>query len=72
MNFPVFDIRNFRFTAVYDSILFSSPLVQLSNHDFRGFASAVFLLYPHINSLNQEMPVFDSFLAAGWSGQSVK
>ena len=31
------DFRNFRFTAVYNSILFSSALVLLSNLDLRSF-----------------------------------
>ena len=31
LNFRGLDFRNFRFTAVYISILFSSPLVLLSN-----------------------------------------
>ena len=32
-----FDFRNFRFTAVYNSILFSSSLLLLLNLDLRGF-----------------------------------
>ena len=32
-----FDFRDFWFNAVYDSILFSSPLLLLSNFDLRGF-----------------------------------
>ena len=35
--FRGFGIRNFRFNAVHNSILFSSPLVLLSNLDLRGF-----------------------------------
>ena len=58
--FPGFDLPNFRFTAVYNSILFSSPLVLLSivTAIYAVFASAVFILCPHINSVNRGMPVF--------------
>ena len=38
LDFCGFDIRGFRFTAVYDSILISSPLVLLSNLVLCGFA----------------------------------
>ena len=51
LHFRGFDFRNFRFNAVYISILFSSPLVLLSNLDLRGFRC------PHINSVNRGMPV---------------
>ena len=37
LDFRGFDFRNFWFTAVYNSILFSSSLVLLSNLDLRGF-----------------------------------
>ena len=37
LNFRGFNIRNFQFTAVYNSILFSSPLLLQSNLDLRGF-----------------------------------
>ena len=37
LDFRAFDFRGFPFTAVYNSILFSSPLVLLSNLDLRGF-----------------------------------
>ena len=37
LDFRGFDFRNFQFTGVYDSILFSSLLVLLSNLDLRGF-----------------------------------
>ena len=57
LDFHSFDFCNFRFTAVYNSILFSSPLVLLSNLDYVVFASAVFYLCPHINSVNWGMPV---------------
>ena len=48
LNFRGFDFRNFRFTAVYNSILFSSPLVLLSNLDLRGFCFPLFFyVSPH-------------------------
>ena len=37
LDFLVFDFRGFQFTAIYNSILFSSPLALLSNLDLRGF-----------------------------------
>ena len=46
----------FRFKAVYNSILFSSPLV-LSNHDLRGFCFPRFFMCPHINSVDRGMSV---------------
>ena len=68
LDFRSFDFSNFWFSAVYNSILFSSPLVLLSNLDLGGFlelvdtnpmvfATAVFFMCPHINSVNQGMPV---------------
>ena len=57
LNFRSFDFRNFRFNAVYNAILFSSPLVLVSNLDLRGFCFRVFFMYPHINSVNRGMPV---------------
>ena len=44
LDFRGFDFRDFRFTAVYNSILFSSPLVLLSNLDLRGFCFGGFFL----------------------------
>ena len=41
---------------VYNSILFSSPLVLQSNLDLHGFASSFFLC-PQIISVNQGKPV---------------
>ena len=42
------DFRDFRFNAVYNSILFSSPLVLLSNLDLRGFRfPQIFYVSPH-------------------------
>ena len=37
LDFRCFYFRNFRFHPVYNSTLFSSPLVLLSNLDFRSF-----------------------------------
>ena len=54
LNFHCFNFLDFQFSAVYDSILFFSPLVTLI---YAVFASAVFLLCPHINSVNRGMPV---------------
>ena len=44
------DFRDFRSNAVYNSILFSSPLILLSNLDLRGFASAGFFCVPTLTS----------------------
>ena len=54
LDFRSFEIHDFLFAAVYNSIIFSSPLVLLSDLDLQGFC---FFLYPHINSVNQGMPV---------------
>ena len=54
LNFGGFDFWDFRFNAVYNSILFSSPLVLLSNLNLRSFC---FLRCPYNNSVNQGMPV---------------
>ena len=37
LDFCGFDFRDFRFNAVCNSIIFSSPLVLLCNLDLRGF-----------------------------------
>ena len=60
--FRGFDFHNFLFTAVYNSILFSSPLVLLSNLNLRGFCFRGFFLSPHINSVNRGMPVLETRL----------
>ena len=52
------DFRNFRFNVVYNSIIFSSPLVLLSNLDLRRFWFSRFFMCPHINSVKRGMPVF--------------
>ena len=54
LDFRVLDFCSFRFTAVYNSILFSFPLVLLSNLDLRGFCFRGFLF---ISSINRGMPV---------------
>ena len=50
------DFHGFRITAVYNSILISSPLVLLSNLDLRGFCFRFFMC-PYINRVNPGMPV---------------
>ena len=57
LDFHGFNFRDFQFNAVYNSILFSSPLVLLSNLDLRGFRFPPFFLCPHINGVNRGMPV---------------
>ena len=48
LDFRGFDFRNFWFTAVYNSVLFSSPLVLLSSLNLCGFCFRVsFLESPH-------------------------
>ena len=48
LNFRGFDFHDFRFTTVYNSILFSSPLVLLSNLDLHGFCfCAITFVSPH-------------------------
>ena len=54
LDFRGFNLHNFWF---YNSILFSSPLVLISNLDLHGFLFLRFFLCPHINSVNQGMPV---------------
>ena len=44
LNFRDFDFCSFRFNAVYNSILFSSSSVLLSNLDFHGFLFPRFFL----------------------------
>jgi hypothetical protein len=58
LDFRGFDFHDFRFNAVYNSILFSSPLVLLLvTSIYAGFAFAVLFFCPQINSVNQGMPV---------------
>ena len=57
LHFRGFDFHYFWFTAVYDSILFSSPVVLLSNLDLHSFCFHFFLC-PHINRINRGMPVY--------------
>ena len=57
LDFRGFDFHDFRFTTVYNSILFSSPLVILSNLDLHGFYLPQFFMCPHINSVNPGMPL---------------
>ena len=46
LDFCGFNFRDFGFTTVYNSILFSSPLVLLGHHDLRGFCFCGFLFVP--------------------------
>ena len=46
LDFRGFNFRDFQFTTVYNSILFSSPLVLLSNLDFCGFCFRIFFCVP--------------------------
>ena len=73
LDFRSFDICNFQFTAVYNSIIFSSSLVLLSNFDLRGFYFRIFCMCPDINSVNQGMPVFSLFCQSQleWEGKRV-
>ena len=57
LDFCCFNFRFFQFNEVYDSHLFSSPLVLLSNHDLHGFCFPRFFMCPHINSVNRGMSV---------------
>ena len=61
LDFRGFDFRDFLFNVVYDSILFSLPLVLLSMElQFTQFLlCADFFMCPHINSVNRGMPVFN-------------
>ena len=48
LHFRGFDFCSFRFTVFNNSILFSSPLVLLSNLDLRSFFFHIFLcVFPH-------------------------
>ena len=60
LDFCGFDLRDFQFNAVYNSILFSSPLVLLSNLDLRGFRFPRFFMCPHINRI-RGIPVIRIF-----------
>jgi hypothetical protein len=58
LDFRGFDFLDFQFNTVYNSILFSSPLVLLSDLDLRGFHFRIFFsMFPHINILNRGMLV---------------
>ena len=62
LDFRSFNFRDFQFNAVYNSIIFSFPLVLLSNLDLRGFRFPRFFMCPHINSINRGMPVPSSYI----------
>ena len=61
LNFQGFNFGNFPFNLVYNSILFSSPLVLLSNLDLRGFClRGLYFVSPH-NRVNWGMPVINHY-----------
>jgi hypothetical protein len=67
LDFRGFDFRDFRFTAVYNSILFSSPLVLLRNLTLLGFCFCGFMFVsPNIQRkwrnacISLEVPLPDS------------
>ena len=51
LDFRGFNFHNFCFNAVFNSILFSSPLVLPSELDIRSFFPWVCFVCPHINSV---------------------
>ena len=57
LDFLSFDFCDFRFNAVYNSILFCSPSILLSNLDLCDLRPPLFSMCPHINSVNRGMPV---------------
>ena len=58
LKFRGFDFRDFWFNTIYNSILFISPLVLLSNLNLRGFCfPQFFIMCLHIYSINRGMPV---------------
>ena len=60
LNFHGFDIHDFQFTAIYNSILFFSPLVLLSKLDLQGFRFPHLFMCPLNNSVNRGIPVLSS------------
>ena len=54
LDFCGFHFRSFWFTVVYNSILFSSPLVLLSNLYLRGFSFRVFFCVSTLTALIEE------------------
>ena len=65
LDFHSCDFHNFGFTMVYKCILFSSPLVLLSNLDLRGFCLCGFLFVsPHYQ---RNMPVIVQVLLSYWT-----
>ena len=68
LDFRGFDFSNFRFNA---GLSYFPPLksILLSNLDLRGFRFLRFLCVPHINSVNQGMPLWiflHSYTTALW------
>ena len=68
LDFHSFNFRNFWFNMVYNSILFSSLLLPLSNLDFQGFCFPGFFMCPYNNSVNRGMPVLVNLMVRifGW------
>ena len=60
LTFCGYDFRNFGYNTVHSSILFSFPLVLLSNLNLRGFLLPQFFICPHIIRVNREMPAEQS------------
>ena len=71
LDFCGFDFCNFWFNSVYNSILFSFPLVLVSNLDLHRSHFLQFFMCPHINSVNRGMPVrwnsrLQNCIVIGW------
>ena len=63
----IFDLTRF----IYNAILFSSPLVLLSNLELCSFCFPWFFICPHIISINLDMPVLEIFGCLGGSSIAV-
>ena len=63
---------DFRFNVVYNSILFSSPLVLLCNLDFYAvFSFRGFFMCPHINIVNRAIFKLQYSNFSGYSRQEI-
>ena len=60
LDFRGFDLHDFPFTAIYNSILFSSPLVLLSNLALRSFCFRGFLFCVPTLIVDRGMPVHET------------
>ena len=65
IDFHGLDFRDIPFKAVYNSILFSSPLVRKATLIYTVFAFYSLFVCPHINSVNQKMPAVSNVLWLG-------